>query len=194
MGKIINQIKNSITIKRNILEDHIFLKQIEESALIISNAYKNGFKTMIAGNGGSAADAQHMAGEFVSRFNFDRPGLPSIALTTDTSIITAIGNDYGYEKVFSRQIEAQGISGDIFIGISTSGNSKNILEGLKKCIEKNIFTIGLTGEYVGEMAKLCNICIQVPSNETPRIQEVHLLIEHIICGIVEDNLFGDYKK
>lgn len=194
MEEIITQFRNSIAIKESILEDIKILTQIKNSASIISNAYKNGFKTMIAGNGGSAADAQHMAGEFVSRFNFDRPGLPSIALTTDTSIITAIGNDYGYEKVFSRQIEAQGTSGDIFIGISTSGNSKNILEGIRKCKEKNIFAIGLTGKSGGEMAKLCNICIQVPSNETPRIQEVHLLIEHIICGIVEENLFGVYKK
>lgn len=194
MEEIIRQINKSIALKKSILNNPELLTQIENSASIISNAYKNGFKTMIAGNGGSAADAQHMAGEFVSRFNFDRPGLASLALTTDTSIITAIGNDYGYEKLFARQIEAQGISGDIFIGISTSGNSKNILEGLIKCKEKNIFTIGLTGESGGEMAKLCNICIQVPSNETPRIQEVHLLIEHIICGIVEENLFGEYKK
>ena len=194
MDEIIKQIENSIEIRRQILNDSALLSQIENSALIISNAYKTGFKTLIAGNGGSAADAQHMAGEFVSRFNFDRPGLPSLALTTDTSVITAIGNDYGYDKVFARQIEAQGVPGDIFIGISTSGNSKNILEGIRKCIEKKIFVISLTGETGGEMAKLCNICIQVPSNDTPRIQEVHLFIEHIICSIVEENLFMEYKK
>jgi D-sedoheptulose 7-phosphate isomerase len=170
------------------------LTLIEESAMKISNAYKSGYKTIIAGNGGSAADAQHMAGEFVSKFYFDRPALPSIAITTDTSIVTAIGNDYGYDKVFARQIEAQGVSGDIFIGISTSGNSRNILEGIRKCYEKKIFTIGLTGKNGGEMAKLCNICIQVPSDETPRIQEVHIFIEHIICGIVEDTLFSEFKK
>jgi D-sedoheptulose 7-phosphate isomerase len=194
MNEIINQIKESIAIRKKILNNSELLSQIENSAFLISNAYKTGFKTLIAGNGGSAADAQHMAGEFISRFYFDRPGLPSIALTTDTSVITAIGNDYGYDKVFARQIEAQGVSGDIFIGISTSGNSKNILEGIRTCIEKKIFIIGLTGENGGEMVKLCNICIKVPSNDTPRIQEVHLFIEHIICSIVEENSFGEYKK
>ena len=194
MDEIINQIKESIIIRQKILNNSELLSKIENSALMISNAYKSGFKTLIAGNGGSAADAQHMAGEFVSRFNFDRPGLPSLALTTNTSVMTAIGNDYSYDKVFARQIEAQGVHGDIFIGISTSGNSKNILEGIRKCIEKKIFIIGLTGETGGEMAKLCNICIQVPSQDTPRIQEVHLFIEHTICGIVEENLFREYKK
>lgn len=194
MNSIVRQIKDSIAIRDKILTDTKFLNLIEESAMKISNAYKSGYKTLIAGNGGSAADAQHMAGEFVSRLYFDRPGLPSIALTADTSVITAIGNDYGYDKIFARQIEAQGVSGDIFLGISTSGNSNNILEGIRKCIEKKIFTIGLTGEKGGEMANLCNICIQVPSNETTRIQEVHIFIEHVICGIVEENLFMKYKK
>ncbi|HZW40175.1 MAG TPA: D-sedoheptulose 7-phosphate isomerase [Ignavibacteriaceae bacterium] len=194
MEEIIKHFKNAMEIKRSIIENPEIINKIKNSASIILDAYKSGFKTLIAGNGGSAADAQHMAGEFVSKFNFDRPGLASVALTTDSSIITAIGNDYGYEKVFARQIEAQGNTGDIFIGISTSGNSKNILEAIRKCNEKNIFTIGFTGESGGEMAHLCNICIQVPSNETPRIQEVHLLIEHIICGIVEENMFKEYKK
>jgi D-sedoheptulose 7-phosphate isomerase len=152
--------------------------------------YRNGNKTLIAGNGGSAADAQHIAGEFVSRFYFDRPGIPSIALTTDTSILTAIGNDYGYEKLFSRQIEANGVKGDMFIGISTSGNSKNIIEALNACKEKGIITVGLTGETGGKMATLCDYCIKVPSNETPRIQESHILIGHIICAVVEEALFG----
>lgn len=194
MEDIIKQIKYSIEIREEILNNPSLLNHIKKAATVISKAYKKGFKTLIAGNGGSAADAQHMAGEFVSRFNFDRPALPSLALTTDTSIITAIGNDYGYDKLFARQIEAQGVSGDIFIGISTSGNSKNILEGIRKCIEKGIFIIGLTGETGGEMTELCNICIRVPSDDTPRIQEVHLFIEHIICSIVEENLFRQYKK
>jgi D-sedoheptulose 7-phosphate isomerase len=194
MNEIKKHIENSIEIKKLVLNDLIILEQIKKSASIITDAYKSGFKTLIAGNGGSAADAQHMAGEFVSRFQFDRPGIPSLALTTDTSIITAIGNDFGYNELFARQIEAQGVSGDIFIGISTSGNSKNIIEGIRKCIEKKIFIIGLTGKTGGEMVKLCNICIRVPSSDTPRIQEVHLLIEHIICSVVEENLFGEYKK
>lgn len=130
---------------------------------------------MLAGNGGSAADAQHLAGEFVSRFYFDRPGVASIALTTDTSIPTAVGNDYGYEKVFARQIRAQAVKGDVFIGISTSGNSLNILEALKICKEKSVLSVGLTGESGGKMAELCDYCIKVPSNQMPRIQESHIL-------------------
>jgi D-sedoheptulose 7-phosphate isomerase len=194
MKNIISQIEESIAVKQRIIIDQNILKQIEQSSFEITRSYKNGFKTLLAGNGGSAADAQHIAGEFVSKFYFDRPGLPSIALTTDTSIITAIGNDYGYDKLFARQIQAQGVAGDVFIGISTSGNSKNIIEGIKMCIEKNIFTIGFTGESGGEMNKLCNICIKVPSSETPRIQEAHILIGHIICSKVEENIFPEYKK
>jgi D-sedoheptulose 7-phosphate isomerase len=154
------------------------------------DVYKTGNKTLIAGNGGSAADAQHIAGEFVSRFYFDRPGLASIALTTDTSIITAIGNDYGYEKLFSRQLQANGVKGDMFIGISTSGNSANVIEALKECKEKGIITVGLTGEKGGKMAEMCDYCIKIPSNETPRVQESHILIGHIICAVVEEAIFG----
>ena len=143
----------------------------------------------MAGNGGSAADAQHISAEFVSRFYFDRPGLPSVALTTDTSALTAIGNDYGYENVFSRQIEALGNAGDIFIGISTSGKSKNVVNALISANKKEIYTVGLIGENGGLMEKLCKYCIKVPSSETPRIQESHILIGHIICGMVEDKIF-----
>ena len=157
---------------------------------LIIDAYRHGNKTLIAGNGGSAADAQHLAGEFVSKFYFDRPGLPSIALTTDTSILTAIGNDYGYERLFARQIEANGNKGDVFIGISTSGNSKNIIEALKTCKKKDITTVGFTGASGGEMAALCSYCIKVPSTETPRIQETHIVVGHIICSIVEEAMFG----
>ena len=166
------------------------MRLIQEVAKLTTQAYRNGNKTLIAGNGGSAADAQHIAGEFVSKFYFDRPGLASIALTTDTSIITAIGNDYGYEKLFSRQVEANGLKDDIFIGISTSGNSKNILEALKVCKEKGIVTVGLTGQNGGAMKELCDYCICIPSNETPRVQESHILIGHIICAVVEEELFG----
>jgi len=163
---------------------------IQEVSLKCVEVYKNGNKTLIAGNGGSAADAQHIAGEFVSRFYFDRPGLASIALTTDTSILTAIGNDYGYEKLFSRQVQANGVKGDIFIGISTSGTSANVVEALKECKEKGIITVGLTGASGGKMAELCDYCIKVPSNETPRVQEAHILIGHIICAVVEEAIFG----
>lgn len=182
--------KDSILTKEQILKDENLLKLIKNVSLEIIKAYKNGNKTLIAGNGGSAADAQHIAGEFVSRFYFDRPGIASIALTTDTSILTAIGNDYGYENIFSRQVEAQGVKGDVFIGISTSGNSKNILKALESCKKKEILSIGLTGESGGAMDKMCDYCIKVPSSCTPRIQESHIVIGHIICAIVEEELFG----
>lgn len=185
-----SQIADSIAIKQKILNDKGRVEQIKEVALRIVESYQKGNKTLLAGNGGSAADAQHIAGEFVSRFYFDRPGIPSIALTTDTSILTAIGNDYGYELLFARQVQAQGKSGDVFIGISTSGNSKNILEALKVCKDKGIFSVGLTGESGGAMQGLCDICIKVPSTCTPRIQESHILIGHILCAIVEEQIFG----
>lgn len=192
---VFEHINDSITVKTNLLNNKVVLGLIADAANKITMAYNAGNKTLLAGNGGSAADAQHIAGEFVSRFYFDRPGLPSIALNTDSSIVTAIGNDYGYEKLFSRQIQAQGKEGDVFLGISTSGNSQNILKALEICKEKNIFSIGLTGGEGGKMADLCDICIKVPSSETPRIQECHILIGHIICCIVEEEIFGnEYNK
>lgn len=182
--------KDSISVKEQILKNDNLIELIKKVSLEVIKAYKNSNKTLLAGNGGSAADAQHIAGEFVSRFYFDRPGIASIALTTDTSILTAIGNDYGYENLFSRQVEAQGVKGDVFIGISTSGNSKNILKALELCKEKEIMSIGLTGASGGAMDKMCDYCIKVPSSCTPRIQESHIVIGHIICAIVEEELFG----
>ncbi|MEE3694147.1 D-sedoheptulose 7-phosphate isomerase [Campylobacter sp. CLAX-22107-21] len=194
MDNLTNYIKShfedSINTKKAILENVTLIELIKEVAIKVTDAYKNGNKTILAGNGGSAADAQHIAGEFVSRFYFDRPGIPSIAITTDTSILTAIGNDYGYDKLFSRQVEAQGVKGDIFIGISTSGNSANVIEALKVCKEKGILSVGLTGESGGKMAEFCDYCIKVPSKSTPRIQESHIVIGHIICAIVEKSIFG----
>lgn len=187
---IVKHIADSINVKKAILNNGILLAQIESAASVIIKAYQNQNKTLIAGNGGSAADAQHIAGEFVSRFYFDRPGLASLALTTDTSILTAIGNDYGYERVFARQIEANGVCGDVFIGISTSGNSKNILEAIHVAKAKKIFVIGLTGDTGGLMADVCDICIRIPSSETPRIQESHILVGHILCAIVEKAIFS----
>lgn len=188
-----NQIKASADVKQMLLSDPILVENIAKAAKICTEAYKNGNKTMFAGNGGSAADAQHLAGEFVSKFYFDRPGLPSIALTTDTSIITAIGNDYGYEKLFARQVQAQGVKGDVFIGISTSGNSQNIVEALKECKKKGIYAIAMTGAKECKMDDF-DLVIKVPSTSTPRIQECQTLIGHIICCIVENNIFGDKKK
>ena len=146
-------------------------------------------KILLAGNGGSAADAQHIAGELVSRFAFDRPALPAIALTVDTSILTAIGNDYGYEKVFYRQVQAHGIKGDIFIGYSTSGRSPNILLALEEARRRGLICIGLTGNRGGPMGELCDYLLEVPSSDTPKIQEGHLVLGHILCGLVESEIF-----
>jgi D-sedoheptulose 7-phosphate isomerase len=187
---ISNQVKKSYEVKQEIYNSKELMSLIQEICTKTIEVYRSGNKTLIAGNGGSAADAQHIAGEFVSKFYFDRPGLASLALTTDTSIITAIGNDHGYEKIFSRQVQANGVKGDIFIGISTSGNSANVIEALKECKEKGIITVGLTGASGGKMAEICDYCIKVPSNETPRVQEVHILIGHIICAVVEETIFG----
>lgn len=191
---ITSQIKESINVKTRILENLILLDLINTVAQKCTEVYTSGKKTLLAGNGGSAADAQHIAGEFVSRFYFDRPGIPSIALTTDTSILTAIGNDYGFERIFARQIESLGVEGDMFIAISTSGNSSNIIQALMSAKKKNLITVGLTGQNGGRMAEFCDYCIKVPSVETPRIQESHILIGHIICSIVENNLFAHMKK
>ena len=191
---ILNQLENSISVKNKILADKLVIELIEQVCIKLIEVYRNGKKTLLAGNGGSAADAQHIAGEFVSRFNFDRPALPSIALTTNSSVVTSIGNDYGYEHLFARQIEALGNEGDMFIAISTSGNSINILEALRIAHEKKIITVGLTGESGRAMEDFCDYCVRIPSNETPRIQEAHITIGHIICSIVEEALFHkDYK-
>lgn len=187
---LIEQIKKSIDLKRTILEDKAVITQIMEVSEKLIEVYRAGNKTLIAGNGGSAADAQHLAGEFVSKFYFDRPGLPSLALSTDTSVMTAIGNDYGFENLFARQVQANGAKGDFFIGLSTSGNSPNILKALEECQRKGIISLGLTGQSGGRMAELCDYCIKVPSQETPRIQESHIMIGHILCSIVEEAIFG----
>ena len=188
-GTIQNIIAKSIAVKTALLNDETTIKQIETVAEKMIESYKSGNKTMFAGNGGSAADAQHLAAELVNRFCFDHIGLPAIALSTDSSIVTSIANDYGYDVLFSRQIAAQGKNGDIFIGISTSGNSENIIKAIQTCKERNIFTVGFTGEKDGKMASMCDICICVPSTETARIQESHIMIGHILCGLVENAIF-----
>ena len=152
-------------------------------------ALRDGRKLMFAGNGGSAADAQHWAGELVSRFYYDRPGLPAIALTTDTSILTAIGNDYGYDYTFARQIEALGQAGDVFIAISTSGNSPNIIRAVEAAKARGVKVIGFTGLGGGKLAPLSDLCFRVPSDETPRIQEGHEFIGHLLCGLIEQEMF-----
>jgi D-sedoheptulose 7-phosphate isomerase len=185
----INQtIQSSIKLKQGILESSELISKISKVAGECISALQRGNRIILAGNGGSAADAQHIAAEFVSRFEYDRPGLPSIALTTDTSMLTAIGNDYGFNYLFKRQLEANARGGDVFIGITTSGNSPNILEAIKICREREIISVGLTG-VGGEIQSLCDFCLNVPSNSTPRIQESHIMIGHIICGLVEQAMF-----
>ncbi len=185
-----DQIQASIDTKQNILDDEALMQTIARVGRECVALYRNGKKTLLAGNGGSAADAQHIAAELVGRYGFDRPSIPSIALTTDTSNLTAIGNDYGYDKVFSRQMEGMGSEGDLFIGISTSGNSVNIINTIHAAKEKGVKTVALVGRDGGEMAKLADYAIVVPSNDTPRIQESHILIGHMICDIIEKELFG----
>ncbi|MBX3722909.1 MAG: D-sedoheptulose 7-phosphate isomerase [Turneriella sp.] len=190
-----DQVKASIGVKEELLKDEKNIELINRVAGELIAAYRAGKKTLIAGNGGSAADAQHIAAEFVSRFYFDRPALASIALTTDTSALTAIGNDYGYELLFSRQIEANGQAGDFYIAISTSGNSKNVIKSLESAKKMGIKTIGLTGRSGGKMKDMVDYWIGVPSDETPRIQECHILIGHILCAAVEKELFEkEYRK
>lgn len=170
--------------------DEQYRRSLVAVARLFISTLKAGRTLLFAGNGGSAADAQHIAGEFVSRFHFDRPGLAAIALTTDTSILTAIGNDYGYERVFARQIEAIGRAGDSFVGISTSGNSPNIIAAFDAARKKGLTTVGLTGKTGGRMRDACHHVLCAPSDVTPRIQECHLATYHLLCALVEEAMFG----
>ncbi|GAB3362681.1 D-sedoheptulose 7-phosphate isomerase [Lysobacter rhizosphaerae] len=169
--------------------DAALAEDLVKAVSLCADALKAGNKLLFAGNGGSAADAQHWAGELVSRFYYDRPGLAAVALTTDTSILTAIGNDYGYDYTFARQIEALGRADDVFIAISTSGNSPNILRAAEICRKQGLRVIGFTGETGGKLAGECDICFRVPSTETPRIQEGHEFIGHLLCALIEAEMF-----
>jgi D-sedoheptulose 7-phosphate isomerase len=187
-----DQIKKSYETKQAIYENEALLQKIETVATLCVKLYKESDKkTILAGNGGSAADAQHIAAELVGRYGFDRPSIPSLALTTDTSNLTAIGNDYGYDQVFSRQLEGMGQEGDIFFGISTSGNSQNIINAFESAKKKGITTVALVGRDGGKMGAMADYALVVPSNSTPRIQESHILIGHIICDIIEKEVFSD---
>ncbi len=191
MNKIIlESFEDSIALKEKVLQNDSLLQKIEEVATICIKSLKRGNKILLAGNGGSAADAQHFAAELINKFYLNRTGLAAIALTTDTSIITSISNDFGYDQIFKKQIEGLGKEGDIFFAISTSGNSNNLLEAIDVCKDKKIMVIGLTGKDGGKMNELCDINICVPGNITPRIQECHSLIIHILCEIIEKEIFG----
>lgn len=181
---------NSLSVLRQMAEDAALRSGVIEAVGVAVAALRGGNKLLFAGNGGSAADAQHWAGELVSRFRFDRPGLHAVALTTDTSILTAVGNDYGYDYVFARQVEAMGRAGDVLFAISTSGNSKNVLRAIEAAKARDMRVVGFTGRSGGAMAPHCDVCFKVPSSETPRIQEGHEFLGHLICGLIEQELFG----
>lgn len=187
--KIKKIISSSIAVKNNLLNDENFLKTIGEVSDVVANALKNDNKILFCGNGGSAADAQHIAAELSGRFYTDRDPLDAEALHVNTSYLTAVANDYSFDEVYSRLVKAKGKKGDVLFGISTSGNSKNILKALEQAKENGMITVGLTGESGGKIKSLCDYLLNVPSNDTPRIQESHIMIGHIICELVEEKLF-----
>ncbi len=180
--------EDSANVKLKFIEENE--EKLKKAIDVIYNALKNGNKILICGNGGSAADSQHFAAEIVGRFKLERKGMPAIALTTDTSILTAIGNDYGFDRIFERQVEALGKEGDVLVGISTSGNSENVIKAVNKAREMGIYTIGLLGKSGGKLKDIVDLALIVPSNDTARIQECHLTIYHVICEEVEKRLFG----
>jgi D-sedoheptulose 7-phosphate isomerase len=183
------QVAASARVKADFLADEKAMEEVAAVAALLVDTYRAGGKTLWAGNGGSAADAQHMAAELVNKFRMNRSGLPALALTVDTSIVTAIGNDYGYDQVFYRQIIACGAPGDVFIGISTSGNSANLVKALEACREKGIVTVAIVGGAHCRMDAYDHV-IRIPSTDTPRIQECQTLAGHILCDVVERSLFG----
>ncbi len=195
--QLISQVKNYLFESHRVSQLMFVDEQLTTATLSAAEAcikaLKSGNKILLAGNGGSAADCQHIAGELVSRFEFDRPGLPAIALTVDSSILTAIGNDYGYEKLFERQLQTLSKPGDVFFAYSTSGKSPNILRALEFAKSNGIQTIGFTGNRQGPMKSLCDYLLEVPSPETPRIQEGHLVLGHIICGLIENAIFSELR-
>ena len=187
--KIKEIIQASINTKNSILENPVLLDNIQKSIDIITQSFLSGNKVLFCGNGGSAADAQHLAAEFSGRFYKDRKALPAEALHCNTSYLTAVANDYSYDVIYARLIEGIALKNDVLIGLSTSGNSKNIIKAFEVANEKGVITIGFTGDSGGKMKDISSILINVPSNDTPRIQESHILVGHIICELVETNLF-----
>jgi D-sedoheptulose 7-phosphate isomerase len=189
---MLDEIKSQLAAHREVIDrvESELTPLIAEFVAMLADTFTHGGKLMVMGNGGSAADAQHFVAEIVSRFKMERKGLPAIALSTDTSILTAIGNDYGFDKVFRRQIEALAASGDMVVGISTSGNSPNVLAALELARETGCRTVGLLGRDGGSIKKACDMALVVPSDDTPRVQEGHITIIHIVCDLLEKKLFG----
>lgn len=190
MPPIKDLINHSIAVKQQLLADDTLLSVVDDCIRIITAAFTRGNKVLFCGNGGSAADAQHLAAEFSGRFYIDRPALPAEALHCNTSYLTAVANDYSYDLIYARLLQGIGNKGDILIGLSTSGNSKNIINAFEVAKEKGMVTIGFTGESGGGMKALSDHLLNVPSKDTPRIQECHMLVGHIICQLVEENLFA----
>lgn len=188
--EIVKQIEDSINVKNKIITNKELLTIIEKSAKEIINCYKIGGKLLLCGNGGSAGDAQHIAGEMIARFRLERKALSAIAFNTNSSVVTAIGNDYEYNYIFERQVEAFGKKGDVLISISTSGNSESVVRAIKKASEMGIKTVSLLGKDGGRCRDISDFSIIIPSSDTPRIQESHIMVGHIICDIVERSLFG----
>lgn len=186
-----NRLNSSIEVKKQIVSDEDLILRIEKASDILIKSFNNRKKVLFCGNGGSAADAQHLAAELSGRFYFDRPALPAEACHVNSSFLTAAGNDYGYNRVFARYIEAVGQKGDVLIGLSTSGNSENIIEAFKTAKDKGLICISFTGKTGGALKDLSDLVINVPSQDTPRIQESHITIGHIICEMVEKTLFGN---
>ena len=189
MEKFSELVEASISIKKQLLQNKSIENNVVESVSVFCKAFKSGNQILFCGNGGSAGDAQHIAAELSGRFYYDRPPLNAEALHVNSSYLTAVANDYSFDIVYERMVEAKGKSGDVLVGISTSGNSKNVVLAMKKAQELGMTTIGLTGESGGEMKHCSDILINVPSNDTPRIQECHILIGHIICELVEAEIF-----
>jgi D-sedoheptulose 7-phosphate isomerase len=189
MDRVAEIIINSIRVKENILADPELVRAVREVAETCSEALCSGHKIMFCGNGGSAADAQHLAAELSGRFNFDRQPLAAEALTVNTSYLTAVSNDYSFEEVFARLVLGSGNEGDVLVGLSTSGDSENVIRAFQAAHKKNIITVGLTGESGGKLAPISDFIIKVPSKDTPRIQEAHILVGHIICELIESRLF-----
>ncbi|MEM8886474.1 MAG: D-sedoheptulose 7-phosphate isomerase [Bacteroidota bacterium] len=189
MNQIQELIQSSIKAKEAVLADEALLQKVQEVSNIIVEAFRADKKVLFCGNGGSAADAQHLAAEFSGRFYFDRDPLFSEALHVNTSYVTAVANDYSYDQIYSRLIKAKGRQGDVLIGMSTSGNSKNVIEAFKQGKENGMHIIAMTGETGGNMKDHCDVLLNMPSTDTPRIQECHMLLGHIICQLVEEALF-----
>jgi D-sedoheptulose 7-phosphate isomerase len=193
MNRIKEYFQDSVKVKEAFFNSDEQNNNILKIAETCTEAILGGKKILICGNGGSASDAQHFAGEIVGRFLKERPGYACVCLNTDTSVMTAIANDYGYEEVFSRQVEGIGQTGDVFIGISTSGNSKNVISAIEKCKNKGMFSIGLLGGTGGKVADMCDLSLIVPSKTTSFIQETHITVVHILCKIIEEMLVDHAK-